>query len=712
MKKSLLCLCLFTSSAAFAQGWQHTHFQHFSDNAEPHLFQAQASLEKGNYPLTFTLDNRCYQPQSAVKLNQTVSLIPCSGEAPQLRLFRQGNYIAQIDMRSGTPTLRISVEQQAETDKNTAKSCPIWNKQPVEIDISSVFSEGESVRDFYSGQTAEVKNGKITMMPAADADGLILLEKSAVKKNDVFLSGGSANGNEAASNRQQAKTNKKPDGFNWKNATVYFVLTDRFQNGNPANDNSYGRHKDGMQEIGTFHGGDLQGLTAKLDYLQQLGVNVLWISSPLEQMHGWVGGGDKGDFPHYGYHGYYHLDWTKLDANMGTEADLKNLIQQAHRRGIRVLFDIVMNHTGYATLADMQEFNFGGFYLKPEEITATLGKKWTDWQPKKGQNWHSFNDFIKFGDSQAWQNWWGKDWVRADIGDYDSPKFDDLKMSLSALPDLKTESESAVKLPRFFQHKNTNAKELENAKVRDYLIAWLTDWVRRYGVDGFRVDTAKHVEKSTWLALKQASQQALKEWQRNNPKESFGDDFWMTGEAWGHGVFKSDYYQNGFDAMINFDFQDQAKNALDCFARIEPVYREMNDKLKDFNVLSYLSSHDTRLFFHSDSERNTVKQKTAANLLLLSSGAVQIYYGDESGREFGATGSDPIQGTRSDMNWRDLQNDGNKQALHRHWQKLAQFRQRHQAVGAGVHQTLKSEGYFAFSRTLGEDKVMVVWAGN
>ena len=93
--------------------------------------------------------------------------------------------------------------------------------------------------------------------------------------------------------------------------------------------------------------------------------------------------------------------------------------------------------------------------------------------------------------------------MRSDIGDYDSPKFDDLKMSLASLPDLKTESEGAVALPPFYQRKQTNAKPLPNAKVRDYLIGWLSDWVRNYGVDGFRVDTAKHVEKSTWLALKQ-----------------------------------------------------------------------------------------------------------------------------------------------------------------------------------------------------------------
>lgn len=70
---------------------------------------------------------------------------------------------------------------------------------------------------------------------------------------------------------------------------------------------------------------------------------------PLEQIHGWVGGGTKGDFPHYAYHGYYTRDWSKLDANMGTEADLRRLVDEAHKRGIRILFDVVMNHAGYAT---------------------------------------------------------------------------------------------------------------------------------------------------------------------------------------------------------------------------------------------------------------------------------------------------------------------------------------------------------------------------
>lgn len=682
MQKSILYLSLFCATNAIA-AWQHPQFTELNDSVEKQLFQVQVKLDKGSYPLQFQNDGKCFQPQTAVKLNQTASLEPCHDQAPQLRIFRSGNYLAQIDTRSGTPTLRIRLEQQPEPEA-VAKICPKWDKQPLEIDVSGTFADGDTVRDAYSGNSAVVKNGKVTLTPTPQAGGLLLLEKSAVSFNNVF---------------------------NWKNATVYFVLTDRFHNGNPNNDHSYGRQKDGMQEIGTFHGGDLQGLTEKLDYLQQLGVNALWISSPLEQMHGWVGGGEKGDFPHYAYHGYYHQDWTKIDGNMGNEQDLKNLIEQAHKRGIKVIFDVVMNHTGYATLADMQEFGFGSLYLKPNEIKSLLGEKWTNWRPKSGQNWHSFNDYINFGDKAGWAKWWSKDWVRSDIGDYDSPKFDDLKMSLASLPDLKTESEGTVGLPPFYQRKQTNAKPLPNATVRDYLIGWLSDWVRNYGVDGFRVDTAKHVEKSTWLALKHSADAALREWQQKHPTESDGKSFWMTGEAWGHGVLKSDYYANGFDAMINFDFQDQAKNALDCFAYIDPVYQEMSDKLKDFNVLSYLSSHDTRLFYHSDSQGNNAKQKTAANLLLLAPGAVQIYYGDESGREFGPTGSDRMQGTRSDMNWQQLSANADKQALLIHWQKLALFRQTHPAIGAGKQTTVKSDKYYAFSRELDGDKVMVVWAG-
>ncbi|XPE45880.1 alpha-amylase family glycosyl hydrolase [Shigella flexneri] len=152
--------------------------------------------------------------------------------------------------------------------------------------------------------------------------------------------------------------------FSWHNATVYFVLTDRFVNGDPSNDNSYGRHKDGMQEIGTFHGGDLQGLTSKLDYLQQLGVNALWISSALSKSTAGSEAAPTVISLIMLTTVTTHRTGAKLDANMGSEDDLRALVHGAHQRGIRILFDVVMNHTGYATLADMQQYQFGACIWK------------------------------------------------------------------------------------------------------------------------------------------------------------------------------------------------------------------------------------------------------------------------------------------------------------------------------------------------------------
>lgn len=674
MKLAAIALALLPGIASAAT-WTSQGFPSFTAEGTG-KFASHAELMKGTRSLTLNFDHQCWQPANAIKLNQMLSLIPCEGTPPQWRLFKDGSYTLEIDTRSGTPTLMITVPREAEPTANMVRQCPTWDGSPLTFEVAQTFPEGSVVRDFYSGQTAMVKNGQITLQPAPASNGLLLLER--------------------------AETDA-PAPFDWHNATVYFVLTDRFENGDPSNDQSYGRHKDGMEEIGTFHGGDLRGLTRKLDYLQQLGVNALWISAPFEQIHGWVGGGTKGDFPHYAYHGYYTQDWTTLDANMGSVTDLRALIDGAHQRGIRILFDVVMNHTGYATLADMQEYQFGALYLSGDELKKTLGNRWTDWKPTVGQSWHSFNDYINFSDKTAWEKWWGKAWIRTDIGDYDNPGFDDLTMSLAFLPDLKTESTIPSGLPVFYQHKaDTRAKAIEGYTPRDYLTHWLSQWVRDYGVDGFRVDTAKHVELPAWQQLKTQASAALVEWKKANPDKALDDKpFWMTGEAWGHGVMQSDYYRHGFDAMINFDYQEQAAKAADCLSGMDLTWQQMAEKLQGFNVLSYLSSHDTRLFREGGDK--------AAELLLLAPGAVQIFYGDESLRPFGPTGSDPLQGTRSDMNWQDV--SGKSADNVAHWQRLGQFRARHPAIGAGQQTTLSLKQGYGFVRQHGDDTVMVIWAG-
>ena len=470
------------------------------------------------------------------------------------------------------------------------------------------------------------------------------------------------------------------------NPIVYFAITDRFYNGNPANDHSYGRQLDGKQEIGTFHGGDLAGLTKNLKagYFKQLGVDAIWISPPYEQIHGWVPGGNA-EFKHYAYHGYFALDYTKLDQNMGTPEELREFVDTAHAQGIRVLFDIVMNHPGYADIQTLSEY-----------LPELLWKGWEKYTIKSYQTWIDYNNF-EFG------KWWGGDWVRAGLPGYPEGGYDDLTKQLAYLPDFRTESTAPVKLPFFLKErkKDTAAVDLPNTTVRGYLVKWLTDWVRDYGIDGFRCDTAKHVELPAWLELKRAGTAALADWKARNPAKKIDDaPFWMVGEVFPHGVERDAYFDNGFDSLLNFDFQDQK---LEDMSALDRLYSDYASRLaagrgngRSFDVLSYISSHDTELYPRD----HLIDAGTA---LLLAPGGVQIFYGDESARPPGpATSGDPQQATRSDMNWAHPD-----AAVLAHWQKLGQFRMRHVALARGVHHKLGDAPY-AFSRVYGSDRVVAV----
>jgi len=240
------------------------------------------------------------------------------------------------------------------------------------------------------------------------------------------------------------------------NPIVYFVITDRFANGDPSNDNAYGRKREAApkDDVGTFHGGDLKGLTGKLQegWFRQLGVNAIWITAPYEQIHGWVVGGNK-EFKHYAYHGYYALDYTTLDQSMGTEDQLREFVDAAHAQGIRVLFDVVMNHPGYLDIRSARDL--GLRVLWPGAEKATLA------------DYHGYIDYNNF----AFGAWWGRDWVRAGLPGYLDGGRDDLTMQLAHLPDFRTESREPVKLPAFLAAKpGTRARELPQTAVRGYLV--------------------------------------------------------------------------------------------------------------------------------------------------------------------------------------------------------------------------------------------------
>ena len=490
--------------------------------------------------------------------------------------------------------------------------------------------------------------------------------------------------------------------FTWKNANIYFVLTDRFYNGDLSNDNSYHRKRlSGSADVATFHGGDIKGLTQKLDYLNDLGVNAIWLTAPYEQMHGWTGG--KNDaFPHYAFHGYYALDWTFMDRNMGTIQDMKNFVTEAHKRGIRVVMDIVLNHTGYCTLDDCVDYDFGNFNGTPEAGWLPSSTPYSMWA---ASNAISFN-----ADTQGkWGNWWTQ-WVRAfsDHDWYQNAGFaaagnDDKTMSLAGLPDVVTEKTSSVQIPPFLQKKWDSEKggdydlyrlpnledwrQSNKGAPADYIINWLAGWVEYFGIDGFRCDTAKHVELSRWNQLKQACKQALNKWRQSSNADEYAknwtDDFWMTGEAfgWDHGdvgYFK----QGGFDSMINFAFNSSEGSQGHTPSTSDwEYYANYCNGSNGHQVLNYVSSHDTGLHRPGD-------QKKVATMLLLCPGGAQIYYGDETSRPYISGCPDQSMSTRSDFNWDAVNNDDNK-----HWQTIGQFRRRNPAVGAGTQTSLGNDTY-------------------
>jgi alpha-amylase len=554
--------------------------------------------------------------------------------------------------------------------------------QPLTLDVGATFPAGTVVRDVSSGTTATVSaQGTVTFTPGAT--GLLLLEKDGATATP----------------------------FSWSNASVYFLLTDRFFDGDPSNDNSYGtRPKDGADEVGTWHGGDWKGITAKLDHIASLGVTAIWISPIVEQVHGWVSGG-SGTFKHYGYAGYWALDFTRLDGNWGSEADLQALVDAAHARGIRVLVDVVLNHPGYATGDDLL------VYL-PQVFKPGGADAFRNFVPSSGRGYDAWNDLVDYG-SPDWVNWWSPDWIRAGFPGFPQGGTDDLTRQLDFLPDFRTESSGTATRPVFFDQKpDTAFPPAAPATVRQFLVQWHTGWLRRFGFDGFRCDTAKNVELESWEALKAAAVPALADWKAANPGKKLDDaPFWMTGEVFGHGVGKDDYYTlGGFDSLLNFEFQGTLLDALkrkgslvaaaDTLEALYSNYAAQISTDPGFNVLSYLSSHDTYLFFdalHQDASL----QKQAGTALLLVPGGAQIFYGDESGRPPGPSGNDNTQPTRSDMNWSSLD-----PGLLAHWQKLGAFRKKHGAVGGGAHQKVQApSGVYAFSRTMKsgnvEDAVVV-----
>ena len=288
------------------------------------------------------------------------------------------------------------------------------------------------------------------------------------------------------------------------------------------------------------------------------------------------------------------------------------------------------------------------------------------------------------------------------------------------LPDVRTDRDDPVDLPPALEAKwrqegrlDREVAELEAffrrtgypRAPRYYLIKWLTDWVRDYGLDGYRVDTAKHFGEGVSAELKREAETALADWRRAHPAEVRDSlPFYMVGEVYGYdptqgrrysfGDRTVDYFAHGYDGLINFGFKsDTAGGLAGLFTRYSAALHD--GELREVALLNYVSSHDDG----GPYDRDRKDPFGAGTRLLLAPGGAQIYYGDELARPLRIAGVEGDANLRSFMNWPDLGRGGLTPEVLQHWRRLGQFRHAHPAIGAGVHRTLQARPLI-FSRTL------------
>lgn len=476
------------------------------------------------------------------------------------------------------------------------------------------------------------------------------------------------------SNAQKKKNTSVKASFIWENANVYFLLTDRFNNGDTTNDHTFNRTKE-TGKLRGFEGGDIRGVIQKLDegYFDKLGTTVIWMTPIVEQIHDGV---DEGTGYSYGFHGYWTRDWSAIDPSYGTKSDLAELVQKAHAKGIRIMLDAVINHTGPVT---------------PED--SAYPSDWVRTSPKC--TYQSYDTYINC-------------------------------TLVENLPDVKTESNDNVELPPFLieKWKKEGRYEKEIAELdaffkktgyprapKYYIMKWLSDYIRNYGIDGYRVDTAKHTREDVWADFRKVCDLAFAEFKANNPtKVMDANPFFMVGEVYGYNISgkkiydfgdkKVNYFENGFTGLINFGFPYDAKMSYEeLFSKYASI---LNSDLKGNTVMNYISSHDDGNPFDKKRE----KTLESATKLLLAPGISQTYYGDESGRSLIIEGTQGDATLRSFMNWEEIKTNSLTQENVLHWQKLSNFRKNHPAIGAGIHTKISNVPY-VFSRVYAEDKVVI-----
>ncbi|MFF9341891.1 pullulanase-type alpha-1,6-glucosidase [Streptomyces sp. NPDC014773] len=492
----------------------------------------------------------------------------------------------------------------------------------------------------------------------------------------------------------------------------YFVLPDRFANGDTSNDRgglTGSRTATGFDpaDKGFYQGGDLKGLTRRLDYIKGLGTTSIWMA-PIFKNRPVQGEGKDASA---GYHGYWITDFTQVDPHFGTNDDLKKLIEAAHAKGMKVFFDVITNHT--ADTVDYAEKKYG---YRPKGAYPYLDE---DGRP--------FDD-------------------RAAIGEVDADSF-----PYTPVEKANTKVPAWLNDPAMYHNRGDSTWQGESAEYGDFVgldDLWTErpevvegmkriyeTWVRDFDIDGFRIDTVKHVDLDFWTQWATALDAYAKKRGR--------EDFFMFGEVYSADTtVTAPYVTRGrLDATLDFPFQDAARafasqgSGADRLARVfGDDYRYTTDKANAYEQVTFLGNHDMGrfgTFLKQDnpnaSDAELVRRATLANeLMFLSRGNPVVYSGDEQG--YTGAGGDkdarqPLFGTgiadyldddqlgTDRTHASDAYDTGHP--LYRSIAALSKLTREHPALRDGVQRERYAEGsVYAASRTDAKQRVEYLVAAN
>ncbi|MGW3065580.1 alpha-amylase family glycosyl hydrolase, partial [Streptomyces sp. NPDC001130] len=403
----------------------------------------------------------------------------------------------------------------------------------------------------------------------------------------------------------------------------YFVMPDRFANGDTSNDKgglTGSRLSTGYDptDKGFYQGGDLKGLTQRLDYIKGLGTTAIWMA-PIFKNKPVQGTGANVSA---GYHGYRITDFTQVDPHFGTNQDLKTLISQAHAKGMKVFFDVITNHT--ADVVNYEEKSSGYLSKGAFPYLTKDGRPFDDADYADGTRRFpavgtgSFPYTPKVTSNSKVPAWLNDPTMYHNRGDSTFAGESTTYGDFSGLDDLWTERPEVV-------------HGMEQIYER---------WVKDFAVDGFRIDTVKHVDMPFWTQWATALDKYAAAHGRKN--------FFMFGEVYSADTSVTSPYvtQGRLDATLDFPFQDAARAYASqggSAQRLASVFGDdwkyTTDNANAYEQVTFLGNHDMgRIgsFLKQDNPKATdaeilKKDRLANELMFLSRGNPVVYYGDEQG---------------------------------------------------------------------------------